>query len=79
MKLLQNHQDHRVVEKVEKVVKLLLLSSTLHKHLAHRLLLVTSNLIPEFDMYTNEIKISGKKDIVNTRPRANINYNNGTF
>ena len=34
---------------------------------------------PEFDMYTNEIKISGKKDIVNTRPRANINYNNGTF
>lgn len=34
---------------------------------------------PEFDTYTNEIKISGKKDIVNTRPRANINYNNGTF
>lgn len=34
---------------------------------------------PEFDNYTSQIKISGKKDIINTRPRANINYSNGTF
>ena len=34
---------------------------------------------PEFGNYTDEIRISGNKDVINTRPKAKINQTNGTY
>ena len=36
-------------------------------------------LDPEFSSYTDKINISGKKDIINVKPRAQINQSNGTY
>ena len=34
---------------------------------------------PEFRQPTTRIELSGRRDIVNTEPRANVNYSNGTY
>ena len=34
---------------------------------------------PEFDEYTDEIRLSGKQDVVDTKPRAKVTQSNGTY